>query len=39
MSDVLARSERLREHMTLQNLYEIITGDGDQVAARYLENG
>ncbi len=39
MSDVLARSERLREQMTLQNLYEIITGDGDQVAARYLENG
>ena len=39
MSDVLARSERLREHMTLQKLYEINTADGDQVAARYLENG
>ncbi len=39
MSDVLARSERLREQMTLQNLYEIITSDGEQAAARYLENG
>ncbi len=39
MSDVLARSERLRENMTLENLFEIITGEGEQVAARYLDNG
>ena len=37
MSDVLARSQQLRENMTLQNLFEIICGDGGQVAARYLE--
>ena len=39
MADVLARSARLREKMTLQNLYEITTENGDQVAARYLEGG
>ena len=39
MSDVLARSEKLREKMTLRNLFDIITGEGDRVAALYLENG
>ena len=37
MSEVLARSERLRENMTLENLFEIISGDGEKVAARYLD--
>ena len=37
MSEVLARSEKLREKMTLENLYGLITGEGDRVAARYLE--
>ena len=37
MSDVLARSARLRENMTLENLFHIICSSGDQVAARYLE--
>ena len=36
MSDVLARSQQLRENMTLQNLFEIICSQEDQVAARYL---
>ena len=39
MSEVLARSEKLREDMSLKNLFEIISGDGEKVAARYLENG
>ena len=39
MSEVLARSEKLREKMTLQNLFEIISGEGDKVAARYLDGG
>ena len=37
MSEVLARSEKLREKMTLQNLFELICGDGGKVAARWLE--
>ena len=37
MSEVLARSEKLREKMTLLNLFELISGDQDKVAARYLE--
>ena len=37
MSEVLIRSEKLRENMTLENLFEIICGQGDKVAARYLE--
>lgn len=37
MSDVLARSQKLRENMTLENLFEIICGQEDKVAARYLE--
>ena len=37
MSEVLARSEKLREKMTLQNLFERICGDGGKVAARWLE--
>ena len=39
MSEVLARSDRLRENMTLQNLFEIISGDEERIAARYLEKG
>ena len=39
MSEVLARSNQLREDMTLQNLFEIITGEEDRIAARYLEAG
>ncbi len=34
MSEVLARSNQLREDMTLQNLFEIITGEEDRIAAR-----
>ena len=30
MSEVLARSDKLRENMTLQNLFEIISGDGEK---------
>ena len=37
MSDVLARSARLREQMTLRNLFDLITEREDQTAARYLE--
>ncbi len=37
MSEVLARSEKLREKMTLQNLFDLICGDGSKVAARWLE--
>ena len=37
MSEVLARSEKLREKMTLQNLFHLICGDGSKVAARWLE--
>ena len=37
MSEVLARSQKLRENMSLQNLFELISGDEDRVAARYLE--
>ncbi|MBQ9264364.1 MAG: aminotransferase class I/II-fold pyridoxal phosphate-dependent enzyme [Clostridia bacterium] len=37
MSEVLARSEKLRENMTLENLFELISGEKDRVAARYLE--
>ena len=37
MSDVLARSARLRENMTLENLFHIICSSGERVAARYLE--
>ena len=39
MSEVLARSEKLRENMTLQNLFELISGDTERVAARYLDRG
>ncbi len=39
MSEVLARSARLREDMTLKNLFEIICGDESKVAARYLDKG
>ncbi len=38
MSNVLARSEQLREEMTLKNLFELICQDGDKVAARWLED-
>ena len=34
MSEVLARSERLRENMTLENLFEIISGNGEQEIGR-----
>ena len=37
MSEVLARSNQLRENMTLQNLFSILCADGDKVAARYLD--
>ena len=37
MSAVLDRSEKLRENMTLENLFALITGEKDRVAARYLE--
>ena len=37
MSIILDRSARLREKMTLENLYEIICQDQDRAAARYLE--
>jgi len=37
MSNVLARSEKLRGNMTLQNLFGLICEDGDKAAARYLE--
>lgn len=37
MSEVLTRSEKLRQNMTLENLFEIICGQGEKVAARYLE--
>ena len=37
MSEVLARSNQLRENMTLQNLFDILCADGDKVAARYLD--
>ena len=37
MSEVLARSEKLRENMTLKNLFEILCADEEKVAARYLE--
>ena len=39
MSEVLDRGNRLRENMTLQNLFEIISGDEERTAARYLEKG
>ncbi|MBQ4075041.1 MAG: aminotransferase class I/II-fold pyridoxal phosphate-dependent enzyme [Clostridia bacterium] len=37
MSEILERSARLREKMTLENLFKIICSSGDKVAARYLE--
>ena len=37
MSEVLTRSEKLREKMTLENLFGLICGDGSKVAARWLE--
>ena len=37
MSNVLARSEQLRENMTLQNLFDLICREEGKVAARYLE--
>ena len=39
MSEVLARSEKLREKMTLENLFGLISGDESRTAARYLEDG
>ena len=37
MSAVLDRSARLRDNMTLENLFELISGDKDRIAARYLD--
>ena len=37
MSEVLARSQKLRENMSLQNLFELISGDEDRVAARFRD--
>ena len=37
MSDILNRSAKLREKMTLENLFKIVCSSGDKVAARYLE--
>ena len=39
MSDVLARSDKLRENMTLQSLFEIISGEENKTAALYLDGG
>lgn len=37
MSRVLDRSAKLRENMSLENLFNIVCSSGDKVAARYLE--
>ena len=37
MSEILARSQRLRENMTLENLFALICSDEKKVAARYLK--
>jgi len=37
MSAVLDRSKRLRDDMTLENLFELISEDKDKIAARYLD--
>ena len=37
MSEILARSQKLREKMTLENLFSIVFSDENRVAARYLE--
>lgn len=37
MSEVLARSTKLREEKTLENLFRIICSGGEKTATRYLE--
>ena len=37
LSEILARSQRLRENMTLENLFALICSDEKKVAARYLK--
>ena len=37
MSAVLDRSRKLRDNMTLENLFELISEDKDKIAARYLD--
>ena len=37
LSEILDRSQRLRENMTLENLFALICSDEKKVAARYLK--
>ena len=37
MNEILARSKKLQQNMTLENLFSIVCSNPDKVAARYLE--